>query len=133
MLYVIQRGFNRVKETKAENIVYCITSVFKILEHKLEFVYTNGQGIDELTDFFDADAVENILEHIDKAAIENKYWKDETDLDLKRRKEAEFLVKNDIPVDAILGYAVFNDTAKQKLITLGIKDEQVVIKPGYYF
>jgi len=133
MLFVIHNGFNNVKRTPSEQIVYCITSVFEIVLHNLDFVYTNGHGVDELTDFFEPGTVAGILDHIDKAAIDRKYWRDDKDLDLKRRKEAEFLVRNDIPVEAILGYAVFNLTAKQNLLNLGINHDRIVIKPHFYF
>ncbi len=70
---------------------------------------------------------------IDIKAINTKYWKDENDLDLKRRKDDELLVKNDIPRSAILGFAVSNEAAKIKLIALGIQEKQIVVKPAYYF
>jgi hypothetical protein len=59
------------------------------------------------------------------------YWHD--DLDLKRRKEAEFLVADDIPLTALLGYVVYNDTTKTELINWGIPAETIVVRPNYYF
>jgi hypothetical protein len=133
MLFVIHNGFNNVKKTASEQIIYCITSVFAIVDHQLEFVYTDGHGVDELTGFFGSDTVADILDHIDKAAIDRKYWRDDKDLDLKRRKEAEFLVRNDIPIGAILGYAVYNLAAKQNLLNLGIDEALIAIRPNFYF
>lgn len=133
MLYVIHNGYNNVRKTPSEDIVYCITTVFEIVDHQLEFVYTNGHAVDGLTEFFEPGTVNNILDYIDKSAIDKKYWGDDNDLDLKRRKEAEFLIRDDIPVSAILGYAVYNLAAKQNLINLGVDDERIVIRPAYYF
>jgi len=133
MLFVIQKGFNDVKKTFSEDIIYCITSVQQIIHHKLDFIFSNGHGVDELTDFFESERINDILEILDKKAIEARYWKDENDLDLKRRKEAEFLINSDIPVSAILGYAVYNIEAKQKLTALGIDEKNIVVKPNYYF
>jgi hypothetical protein len=130
MLFVVQNGFNGVNKTLSENIVYCITSAYQIIQHQIGFMFTDGHAVDELTEFFTHDSVNNI---IDKKAIDAKYWKDDTDLDLKRRKEAEFLVTDDVPVSAILGYAVYNESAKQKLIVLGIEEKRIVIKQDYYF
>ncbi len=48
-----------------------------------------------------------------KKAISSKYWKDENDLDLKRRKEAEFLVSGDLPVNAIEGFVVYTETTAE--------------------
>jgi hypothetical protein len=40
MLYVVQHGFNMVTPVPAENIVYCVSSVQKIKEHRLDFIFT---------------------------------------------------------------------------------------------
>lgn len=133
MLFVIQKGLNSVNRVSARDIIYCITSVQEILDHNLDFIFSDGHAVDELTDFFEPDRIDNILELLDRFAISAKYWKDENDLDLKRRKEAEFLIQEDLPVDAILGYAVYNMEAKQKLIALGIEEKRIVIKANYYF
>lgn len=133
MLFVIHNGFNGVKKTSSENIVYCITSVQQIIDHNLDFIFSDGHAVDDFTDIFDKEEVSDILIIIDKKAIESKYWKDETDLDLKRRKEAEFLIAQDIPISAVLGYAVYDETAKQKLIDFGINENKIAIKPNYYF
>ncbi len=66
-------------------------------------------------------------------AVKAKYWKDEDDLDRKRRKEAEFLVLGDIDKKAILGYVVFNKNAKKKMSDFGVNDNQIHINPNYYF
>jgi hypothetical protein len=133
MLFVIQKGFNNVKKTSSEDIIYCITTVQQIIDHKLDFIFSDGHGVDELTDFFEPKRINDILEIIDEKAIKEKYWKDENDLDLKRRKEAEFLISNDIPITAISGYAVYNIETQQKLVALGIEEKSIVIRPNYYF
>lgn len=71
---------------------------------------------------------------IDKRAVDCKYWTDENDLDLKRRKEAEFLVLGDIPAGAILGFVVYDDNALRRIEQMdGYQDRTVVIRPNYYF
>ena len=133
MLFVIQQGFNGVKVTSADNIVYCVTSVSEIVNHNLEFIFSNGHAVDDLTEFYDMDRISEIKRLVDMKAAMAKYWKDEHDLDLKRRKEAEFLIRNDLPINAIRGYIVYNKTAKEKLIAFGIEEKLIVIKPNYYF
>ncbi len=49
MLYVIQKGFNMVAPTHAENIVYCVSSVQKILELNLDFIFTDGHAVDSFS------------------------------------------------------------------------------------
>jgi len=61
------------------------------------------------------------------------YWRNADDLDLKRRKEAEFLVETDIPTTAIVGWVVYNEEAKQRLLALGIPEKRIHINSNYYF
>lgn len=58
---------------------------------------------------------------------------DPNDLDLKRRKEAEFLVLNDIPINLILGYIVYDEQAKAQLIDQNIPEQKVHISAERYF
>jgi len=133
MLFVIQNGFNGVNKTAPQNIIYCVTNIYQIKKHIIPFIFSNGHAVDELSEFFDEAHIENILDIIDQVAIDAKYWKDDHDLDLKRRKEAEFLIGIDLPISAILGYVVFDLEAKQKLINFGIEEKIIAIRPNYYF
>lgn len=133
MLYVIQNGFNSVKPTPAKEIVYCITSVQQIINHQLDFVFTDGHAVDSFSSFYSLADIDNIEQYIDQNAIKSKYWKNENDLDLKRRKEAEFLIGNDIPSSAIRGFAVYDEAAKNKLMGFGIAENRVIINTGFYF
>lgn len=133
MLYVVQNGFNMVAPTPAENIVYCVSSVQKIIDLKLDFVFTDGHAVDGFSAQYAAADIQNINTILDKKAINAKYWKDETDLDMKRRKEAEFLVFGDIAIDAVLGFIVSNENAKNRLVAFGADAGIVLIKSDYYF
>lgn len=133
MLYVVQNGFNLVAPTSAENIVYCVSSVQKIIDLQLDFVFTDGHAVDGFSSQYTVADIQNIDTILDKNAINAKYWKDENDLDKKRRKEAEFLVLGDISLHAILGYITYNENAKNKIITFGADAINVLIKPEFYF
>lgn len=133
MLYVIQKGFNGNKVTNREEIVYCITSVQQVLDHNLDFIFSNGHAVDNLSDFFNKSDIESINNIIDFDAVKTKNWRSDYDTDLKRRKEAEFLVKDDLPKTSILGYVVYNETAKSELIRLNIDENKVIIRENYYF
>lgn len=133
MLYVIQKGLNGVLPTQAENIVYCVTSVKAVLDSNIGFIFTDGHAIDSFTSEFDIEQIENIHYILDSNAINAVFWKDENDLDKKRRKEAEFLLEQDLPKDYILGYICFNEAAKAKLVSFGIDEVKIVIRPNYYF
>lgn len=133
MLYVVQNGFNMVAPTSAENIVYCVSSVQKIIDLQLDFVFTDGHAVDGFSSQYTVADIQNIDAILDKNAINAKYWKDENDLDKKRRKEAEFLVLGDISLHAILGYITYNENAKNKIINFGADATNVLIKPEIYF
>ena len=133
MLYVVQNGFNRVAPTPAEKIVYCVSSVQKIIDLKLDFVFTDGHAVDGFSTQYSVKDINQIDTILDKKAINAKYWKDENDLDLKRRKEAEFLVLGDIAIEAVLGFLVSNENAKCRIIEYGADASIVHIKSDYYF
>lgn len=133
MLYVVQKGFNMVTPTPAENIVYCVSSVQKVIDLQLDFVFTDGHAVDSFSNQYTPADINNLDNIIDWNAVNAKYWKDDKDLDRKRRKEAEFLVFGDISTKAISGFLVFNETAKNKLVGFGATAANVVIKPDYYF
>lgn len=133
MLYVIQNGFNRVTQIPAEEIVYCITSIEQIIKNNLEFIFTDGHAINALSSEYTRHDISNLNKLLDWNAINSKYWKSETDLDLERRKQAEFLVLGDIPPQAILKFVVFNETAYNCIINFGISSDIIEINSDYYF
>jgi len=133
MLYVIQKGYNGVKAVHPNEIIYCVSSIQKIIDVNLDFVYTDGHATDGFTNYFFSKDVSNIEKQVDFKATNAKFWKDENDLDLKRRKEAEFLIKQDLEYDNILGFATFEDSSTNRLLELGVNKKKVVTKPTLYF
>ncbi|MDX9790784.1 MAG: DUF4433 domain-containing protein [Candidatus Kapabacteria bacterium] len=133
MLYVIQRGFNGVIKTDPENIIYCVTSIAKIIDSEIDFMFTDGHAIDSFSTEYSKAQIENIDNILDYSAINATVWIDENDLDKKRRKEAEFLLSQDLPTNYILGYICYNELAKSKLLEYGINENKIVVKPNCYF
>jgi hypothetical protein len=131
MLYVIQKGFNGVSTISPEKIVYCMSSVQKIIDLDLDFIFTDGHAVNALSSFYLHKDAPNIDTLLDFAAIKAQWWND--DLDLKRRKEAEFLIGNDIPSEAIIGYVVYNDNAQTQLLNSGILSGKIAVRPNFYF
>ena len=133
MLYVIQKGYNGVKAVDPKYIVYCVSSVQNVIDANIDFVYTDGHATDSFSSYFEPKSILKIKEQIDLKATNVVFWKDENDLDLKRRKEAEFLIKQDLEYGNILGFATFDNDSRNKLIKLGIEERRVIVKPNYYF
>jgi len=133
MLYVIQRGFNNVTAVNPQNIIYCVLTVKKVIENNLEFVFTNGHAVDRLSEFFELKDVPLIGDIVDFNAVKEQYWNNENDLDLKRRKEAEFLIGCDIPVSTIAGYIVYDETTSIKLMQMGADKDKITVRTDFYF
>ena len=69
MLYVIQKGFNGVTSLNPEQIVYCISSVQKIIDLDLDFLFTDGHAVDALSTLYTKADAPNISILLDFAAI----------------------------------------------------------------
>ncbi len=77
------------------------------------------------------------LSEIKKDDVNAVNWRDtEEDSDKQRRKQAEFWVKGEISLDNILGIAVYNDIAKQKVEDLCKKHKKTIeikVKSDFYY
>lgn len=134
MLFVIQKGGNFVpKATDPDHIIYCVTSVQKIIDEGMLFYFTDGHATSNLTTFFKNEKINEVDLLVDLKATNLKYWKDDSDLDLKRRKESELLIKKDVQNSCLLGYICYSENAKNKLLKMGIVENKIVVKPNYYF
>ncbi len=134
MLYVIQHGGNFVeKATHPESIVYLVCSLRKIIDANYVYYFTDGHATDNFTSFYDKSKVEELPSIIDWQALRAPYWGGNENLDLKRKKQAEFLILNDINTDCITGYICYNKSARQSLINLGIQDSCIKNLPRAYY
>ena len=52
---------------------------------------------------------------------------------MKRKKQAEFLVLDDLLPELIVGMGCFNETARQRLIDMGVDGNKIKIIPNAYF
>lgn len=98
----------------------------------MSFLFTNGHAVDNFTTIYDMADISNIEEIVDFKATREPFWKNDNDLDIKRRKEAEFLIDGDIPTHLISAFVVYSDEAKQKLLDLGAQCPIKVNKDFYF-
>ena len=133
MLYIIQNGLNGLPGVDAENLVYCVSSVDEIRCTDLDFMFTNGHPLHSFTKQFGENDIGRIRRLIDWDAVNSKYWNSRRDYDIKRRKEAEFLVLGDIPLSALIRFAVFNESARERLREMGAVDIPVHKRTTFYF
>jgi hypothetical protein len=133
MLLVIQHGTNGVTITPPEDIVYCITTVAQIIANGIDYFFTDGHAVATISAIYAPTQIDDIEDLVDFNAVRVKYWRNDNDLDLKRRMEAEFLVGSDIPAQTIVGYVVYNEVAKNRLVEMGIPQNKILIKRECYF
>ncbi len=132
MLYAIQKGYG-TEVVDPRGIVYCITTIQQIIDAELEFWFTNGHAFSKLSCFYDSTKIRKIRGLLDIEAITDNNWGGSENTDLRRRKEAEFLVGGDVPATCITEYVVYSPSIKDKLYILGIDDDKIRVEPGYYF
>ena len=82
-----------------------------ILAHCSEWVFTDGHAKDNFSDHLN-DLKD--LDMIDWDMVREQYWRPtEDDYDRQRRKQAEFLVRNHVPVTRIEKIVVKDNPRKQ--------------------
>lgn len=133
MLYVIQHGYNGVQRVEPEKIVYCVIRLDDLINNNIDCIFTDGHAVSFLTSFYSRDKLSSINEIVKFDDVYSSQWNSEEDLDLKRRKEAELLIKNDLPVQFLRGFVVYNNKAKDFLIEKGVADNMIAVMPSYFF
>lgn len=134
LLYVIQNGGNFVQEaTNAMDIIYLVCSVNSILKSGAIFYFSDGHSTDRFTTFYDKTKIEELPSLIDWNAVTAPYWSGSDHLDIKRKKQAEFLVSGDISVDHIIGFGCYNEHAKATLMEIKIDEKKIKVIPNAYF
>jgi len=134
MLYVVQHGGNFVeKPTPAKNVVYLSCRVIDIVNSRIPFYFSDGHATDNFTCFYDQNNVDNLPSIIDWAAIKTQYWGGIDNLEVKRKKQAEFLVSEDISPKYLADFGCYNNMAQEYLISIGIDKARIKIVPNAYY
>ena len=125
-------GYNEGQEP----IVYLVSSVQKIKELGIPFIFSDGHGLAAITDWYD-DLGE--LVNVDWGMVYQHYWADiPEDNDRQRRKQAEFLVYRFCPWSAIERVVAVNQKVNSQVVDIISKhpDEmqrEVLTKPSWYY
>lgn len=113
MLLNIKTGYRGVKQRDQREIVYICSHIDVIISVCHEWCFTDGHAKDRLTTYYNQ--IED-LDQVDWSTVEDKYWKStEEDPDRMRRKQAEFLVKNHVPVRCFSGIVVHDEVAAKRV------------------
>lgn len=134
MLYEIQKGYNGVTKRNPEEIIYLVTTFANILKNGCQYVFSDGHGYHSMSQFFND---EDSLEEVDWDAVNLVHWNDtEDDPDRKRRKQAEFLVFNELPLTALVAVGVYNETVKNEILVKFAEHDltcNVIVQPKWYY
>jgi hypothetical protein len=110
MLYSIHMG-NSDTDCSQSEIVYIVTSIPALSNANVQYVFTSGQAIMQLST--QHDDIKD-LDKIDWDIIKAQYWFDRPPqyVDRQRRRMAELLVYQHVPIACIEGLVVQNAKAK---------------------
>ncbi|CAH0309719.1 hypothetical protein SRABI36_04969 [Pedobacter sp. Bi36] len=134
MLYVMQNGGNFVETATApQDIVYIVCSLRKVLDSGTNYYFSDGHGTDGYTTFYDNERILDLPGLIDWDCVQAKFWGGDENLNTKRKKQAEFLVASDLPSSCILGFLCYNETAKKRLMQIGINEAGIKVWPNAYY
>ena len=110
MLYRIWKGTVPC-EGGQRSVVYLVSSVEKLQELNIPFVFSDGHGLPTITRWYD-DLAD--LDRLDWEAILSRFWSDTPeDPDRCRRKQAELLVLGTFPWEALLGIGVLDEPMRR--------------------
>lgn len=134
MLYVAQHGGNFVEQaTQADEIIYLACSLSKIISSGMECYFSDGHATDMLTSFYDETKIKELVKIVDWTAIKTSYWGGIENLNIKRKKQAEFLISGDLPPDFIIGFGCNSNESKNRLIQMGIAEDKIKVIPNAYY
>lgn len=134
MMYNIHTGYGGISKEPNEEIVILVTSLHRISELGQPFVYTNQHAYPVTAEYFSS---LDDLHRVDWPLLQRKDFKhDPEDPGKKERYQAEALIYQHVPVEALLGIVCFNQKAEMQLQN-ALKSHSVtpklVVKPTWYF
>lgn len=132
LLSTAYRGWNK-KGRGQEQVVHLISSVGKVSSANLPFVFSDGHAIMHPRAFYDD---LRYLNMIDWPVMRLLYWRSQSDPDLCRRRNAEFLVHSSFPWELVEEIAVFDDTMAttvRGIIASLPHQPPVSIRQGWYY
>lgn len=134
MLYVIHKANDpEVIITPQHDVIYLVSDFESLQAHDCKFIFTDRHAKLEYANFY------NKPEDVSKLnmdLIKTEEWGRQHGSERKEMKQAECLVQNFVPFEAIIGIAVLNQDAEklvnQYMLETDIKIP-VKIKPNFYF
>lgn len=123
-----------VQQRSNNEIVILVSSLYRIEQMGLPFVYTTAHAYPDWTDY--SSDLAN-LDQIDWSIIQRRDFKREPDDPRKmERYQAEALIHNHLPITGLLGIMCYTDAMKKR-IEQDVADRGLTLavhaRPGWYF
>jgi hypothetical protein len=133
MMLNIKTGYNGMKQTPISDIVILVSSLHKIKEMGIEFVFSDCHAYLQVARFSN-DLGE--LGRIDWKILQARDFKrDPNDLGKMERYQAEALIHHHLPIGALLGIICYGEPQRQQVADLAQKHGvtlEVKAIPGWY-
>ena len=134
MLLNIKTGYNGVRQRRNDEIVILVSSLYKVRDHPIDFLFTDRHAYLQTAVFYSDLAG---LSKIDWTILQNSDFKrDNDDLGKFERYQAEALIHLHMPTEALLGIACVNQTVagqmRDQIARAGLA-LKVAVTPGWYF
>lgn len=131
MLYNIKTGYGVIKR-KNDDIVIFVSSLHKLREHGVKFVFTDRHAYIPYAEFY-SDL--GNLDQINWSALQTRDFTRSNRFRFEQY-QAEALVYREMPFSALLGVATYNDVGKSVVENLALQygvKLKVVATPNWYF
>ena len=136
MLLAIHKGHVAGYEGGQAEVIYLVSSAETVAKTDLVWCFTDGHAVEGITEFFDS---LDELPKVDWGAVETWRWGGRwlfQDPDVKRRKQAEFLVHRRVPWALVEQVAVINHGVAQRITEILQNAEQttpVTVRSNWYY
>lgn len=134
MMLNVKTGYGGITKRDNKDIIIFVSSIHKLREHGLPFIFTNQHAYPIDTGYY-SDIAD--LKNIDWPLLQNRDFKtDDDDPGKQLRYQAEALVHDHVPLKALLGIVCYNDEAKQRIeALLQAHGQNISVKalPNWYF
>lgn len=134
MMYNIHTGYGGITRCANEDIVIFVSSLRRVHEMGLPFLFTDQHAYAAGTEFFH-DLTE--LSRIDWALLQSRNFRtDDSDPGKQLRYQAEALIHRHVPLAALSGIGVHNDAVRQRIESwVAAAGANLTVKtlPSWYF
>lgn len=134
MLYNIHTGHNGIRQRRNDEIIIFVASLHRIKKLGMKFLFSDHHAYVQFAKFYSDIEQLNV---IDWGILQRSDFKrDYDDLGKFDRYQAEALIYEHVPIEALSGIACVNETevarVKKQVAAAG-RELKVAAKPGWYF